>query len=155
MPTSYQQSVVTVDTALTTLGRAIAEAKSRGVAISVAVVDPSMNLVAFAKADGATPHSVDSSRAKANTAASIRRPTGSMNDDLALALPLATNLKLTNITGGSPLTVDGTVIGAIGIAGGTPAQDAQIADAVASALNVIAAAATGPGSRNSPARENA
>jgi glc operon protein GlcG len=134
MPTSYQQSVVSVDTALSTIGRAIAEGKSLGVAISVAVVDPSMTLVAFAKADGATPHSVYSSRVKANTAASTRRLTGSMNDELALALPLATNLKLTNITGGSPLTVDGAVIGAIGIAGGTPAQDAQIATAVASAV---------------------
>ncbi len=134
MPTSYQQSVVSVDTALTTIGHAIAEGKSLGVAISVAVVDPSMNLVAFAKADGAMPHSVYSSRVKANTAASTRRPTGSMNDELAHALPLATNLKLTNITGGSPLTVDGAVIGALGIAGGTPAQDAQIAAAVASAV---------------------
>jgi glc operon protein GlcG len=133
MPTSYQQSIVSVDTALTTIGLAIAEGKSLGVAISVAVVDPSMALVAFAKADGATPHSVYSSRAKANTAASTRRPPGAMSDELALALPLATNLKLTNITGGSPLTVDGSIIGAIGIAGGTPAQDAQIAAAVASA----------------------
>jgi glc operon protein GlcG len=145
MPTSYQQSVVAVDTALTTIGHAIAEGKSLGVAVSVAVVDPSMNLVAFARADGATPHSVYSSRAKANAAASMRRPTGSMSEDLALALPLATELKVTNITGGSPLTVDGVVIGAIGIAGGTPAQDAQIAEA----------AATGPWSSDSPARANA
>jgi glc operon protein GlcG len=135
MPTSYQQSVVTVDTALTTIGRAIAEGESLGVAVSVTVVDPSMNLVAFAKADGATPHSVYSSRAKANTAASTRRLTGSMTDDLVLALPLATNLKLTNIAGGSPLNVDGTVIGAVGIAGGTPAQDAQIAVAVANRVH--------------------
>src|ERR1700679_4159501 len=137
MATSYQQSVVTVDTALTAIDEAIAEGKSLGVAISVAVVDPSMRLVAFAKADGATPHSVYSSRAKANTAASTRRPTGAMNDELALALPLATNLKLTNITGGSPLTVDGSIIGAIGIAGGTPAQDAQIAAAVTSAVQPV------------------
>jgi glc operon protein GlcG len=140
MPASYQQSAISVDTALTTIGCALAEGKSLGVAISVAVVDPSMTLVAFAKADGATPHSVYSSRAKANTAASTRRPTGSMNDELALALPLATNLKLTNITGGSPLNVDGTVIGAIGIAGGTPTQDAQIAAAVASADQFASAA---------------
>lgn len=139
MPTSYQQSVVTVETALTTIGRAIVEGKSLGVAVSVAVVDPSMNLVAFAKADGATPHSVYSSRAKANTAASTRRSTGSMSDDLALALPLATDLKVTNIIGGSPLTVDGAVIGAIGIAGGTPAQDAQVAEAVVSALDSVSA----------------
>ena len=139
MPASYQQSVVSVDTALITIGHAIAEGNSHGVAISIAVVDPSMTLVAFAKADGATPHSVYSSRAKANTAASIRRPTGSMTDDLVLALPLATDLKLTNIAGGSPLSVDGTVIGAIGIAGGTPAQDAQIAAVVASAVQSASA----------------
>ena len=41
--------------------------------------------------------------------------------------PLATDLKLTNILGGSPLTFAGTVTGAIGVAGGTPDQDAEIA----------------------------
>lgn len=134
MSITHQQAVITTAAALDLINRAIAKGDTLGVPVSVAVVDPSMSLVAFARADGATPHSVDSSRKKANTAASIRRPTGGLSDDLALALPLATELKLTNITGGSPLTVDGTVIGAIGIAGGTPAQDAQIAEAVASAV---------------------
>jgi uncharacterized protein GlcG (DUF336 family) len=36
---------------------------------------------------------------------------------------------LTNIKGGEPLIVSGQVIGAISIAGGTPAQDAEIAAA--------------------------
>jgi uncharacterized protein GlcG (DUF336 family) len=97
----------------------------------VAIVDAGMNLIAFAKADSATPHSVYSSRSKANTAASTRRPTGWMGDDLALSIPLATELKLTNIKGGSPLTFGGTVGGAIGVAGGTPDQDAEIAAAAA------------------------
>lgn len=126
-----QQPVLTHDSALTLVQRALAEAASRGLAISVAIVDPSMSLLAFARADGATPHSIDSSRRKASTAASTRRPTGWMGEDLALALPLATGLKLTNIAGGSPLVVDGTVVAAIGIAGGTPEQDAQIAAATA------------------------
>jgi glc operon protein GlcG len=111
--------------------RAIAEAETREVQASVAIVDPGMNLIAFAKADGATPHSVYSSRSKANTAASTHRPTGWMGDDLALSIPLATELKLTNIKGGSPLNVGGTVSGAIGVAGGTPDQDAEIAAAAA------------------------
>ena len=127
MSITRQYTVVTLETALAVIQRAIAEGQQRGVDASVAVVDPGMNLIAFAKADGATPHSVDSSRRKANTAASIRRPTGSMGEDLALPLPLATDLKLTNIKGGSPLTFGGTVSGAIGVAGGTPDQDAQIA----------------------------
>ena len=129
MSITHQQAVITTAAALDLITRAIAEAGSLDVPVSVAVVDPTMSLVAFAKADGATPHSVDSSRRKANTAASIRRPTGGLTEDLALALPLATELKLTNIAGGHPITVEGAVAGAIGIAGGTPAQDARVAEA--------------------------
>lgn len=130
MPATRQHTVVTIQAALDVVQRGLAEGAKRGVAVSVTVVDSSMNLVAFAKADGATPHSVESSRRKANTAASTRRPTGWMSEDLALSLPLATDLKLTNIPGGSPLVFDGTVAGAVGIAGGTPDQDAQIAETI-------------------------
>lgn len=129
MPATRQHAVVSAQTALSLVERAVVEGAERGVAVSVTVVDSSMNLVAFVKADGATPHSVDSSRCKANTAASTRRPTGWMSEDLALPLALATDLKLTNIIGGSPLVFDGTVAGAVGIAGGSPDQDAQIAEA--------------------------
>ncbi|MBA3905277.1 MAG: heme-binding protein [Pseudonocardiales bacterium] len=130
-PAVRQQPVLTLDSALTLVGHALTEAAALDLAASITIVDPSMNLLAFAKADGATPHSVDSSRRKANTAASTRRATGWMGDDLALPLPLATDLRLTNIIGGAPLVVDGVVVGAIGIAGGTPAQDAQVAAATA------------------------
>lgn len=131
MPTVRQLTVLTLETALAVLQRALAQAERRDVRVSVAVVDPGMNLIAFAKADGATPHSVYSSRCKANTAASTRRPTGWMGDDLALSIPLATELKLTNIKGGFPLDCGGVVSGAIGVAGGTPDQDAEIAAAAA------------------------
>jgi glc operon protein GlcG len=131
MAPTFQQNVVTVQTAMNVLQHGLAEGAKRGVAVSVAVVDSSMNLVAFAKADGATPHSVHSSRRKANTAASTRRATGWMTERLALSLPMATDLELTNITGGTPLVFDGAVAGAVGIAGGTPDQDAQIAEATA------------------------
>jgi glc operon protein GlcG len=130
MPATVQHTVITIQTALDLLQRGVAEGARQGVAVSVAVVNPSMNLVAFAMADGAKSHSVESSRRKANTAASTRRPSGWMGEDLALSLPLATDLKLTNITGGFPLVFDGTVAGAVGIAGGTPEQDAQIAEAI-------------------------
>jgi glc operon protein GlcG len=137
VPATREQSVVTLDAALSLVRYALSQAERLGVLISVTIVDPSMNLIAFAKADGATPHSEYSSRRKANTAASIRRPTGSLGDDLALTLPLATGLKLTNIIGGSPLVFDGTVAGAIGVAGGTPDQDAEIATAAAAYTNEI------------------
>ena len=88
-----------------------------------------MTIVSFVKADGATVHSADTSRRKANTSASTRRPTGWMDADLAAAIAPATGGLLTNIAGGQPLLVDGQVVGGRGIAGGTPAQDAQIAEA--------------------------
>ena len=130
-PAVRQQAVLTLDSALTLAQHALAEAAVLDLAVSVAIVDPSMDLIIFAKADGATPHSVHSSRRKANTAASTRRATGWMGDDLALPLPLATDLQLTNIAGGAPLVVDGVVVGAVGIAGGTPDQDARVAAATA------------------------
>jgi glc operon protein GlcG len=130
-PAVRRQPVLTLDSALTLVRHALAEAVAHELAVSVTIVDPSMDLLAFARADGATPHSVDSSRRKANTAASTRRPTGWMSDDLALALPMATDLRLTNINGGAPIVVDGAVVAAIGVAGGTPDQDAEIAAATA------------------------
>ena len=103
MPVTRQQAVITVSAALDLIQAAIAEGDRIGVPVSACVVDTSMSLVAFARSDGATPHSADTSRAKANTAASIRRPTGGMGEDLALPLAVATGGRLTNILGGSPI----------------------------------------------------
>ena len=129
-----QVSVLTAEAALEVLRVAIAEGAKLGVNVSVTVVDPSMNLIAFAKADGATPHSAETSRRKANTAASTKRSTGWMPADLAVTLPLGTGNLLTNVPGGFPLKFDGEIGGGLGIAGGTVEQDAQIAQATLSAL---------------------
>jgi uncharacterized protein GlcG (DUF336 family) len=66
---------------------ALEEGERRGVLVAATVVDPTMSLVAFGRADGAMPHSVETSRRKANTAASSRRPSGWMQGDFAVALP--------------------------------------------------------------------
>lgn len=105
----------------------IAEGGAAGLPVAVAVVDPSMALVAFARADGTTPHSAETSRRKAQTAASTRRPTGWMNDELAGMLTLGSGNLLTNIAGGFPVVFDDQFLGGLGIAGGTPAADAKIA----------------------------
>jgi uncharacterized protein GlcG (DUF336 family) len=127
MENFWQQPTVTAEAALRLVHRAIDEGAARGIAVSVAVVDPAMTLIAFAKADRATPHSALTSRAKANASASTRRATGWMIPELANNIAVATGGALTNIRGGEPLVASGQVIGAIGIAGGTPDQDAEIA----------------------------
>lgn len=113
---------------------AIAEGARIGVRAVVTVVDPAMTMVAFGKADGATPHSVETSRRKANTAASTRRATGWMSDAFGVQLPLATGGALTNILGGSPLRFGGVHTGGLGVAGGTPDQDAVITAATLAAI---------------------
>lgn len=132
----YVESVtVSYDAAARAVSLAVEEGQKRGVLVSVTVVDPTMGLVAFGRADGSMPHSVETSRRKANTAASSRRPSGWMQGEFATALPMGTANLLTNIRGGFPLTLDGKHLGGLGIAGGTPDQDAEIGQAVLDALS--------------------
>ncbi len=121
---------ITHAAALKLIETTIEEGASRGVRVCVTVVDPALGLVAMTKADGTTPHSVETSRRKANTAASTRKATGWMQGDFATALPLGTGLLLTNIKGGYPVIFEDAVVAGFGVAGGTPDQDAEIAEAV-------------------------
>lgn len=134
MTLTHNRPVLSLAGAQTAIATAGTVAAALGVRSTVTVVGPAMELIAVAKADGATPHSIDSSRRKANAAASTRRATGWMGEELALPLALATDLQLTDILGGVPIVVDGVVVGAIGVAGGAPEQDAQIATEAAARL---------------------
>jgi len=129
-----KQSIETVsishELALHIVGVAVEEGAKVGLPVAVTVVDPALALVAYLRADGITPHSVETSRRKAQTAASTRKPTGWMLGELATALPAGTGDLLTNIKGGVPLRFDGTLLGGLGIAGAAPDQDAEIARAV-------------------------
>lgn len=109
---------------------AIGEGAKVGLAVAVTIVDPALALVAYVRADGMTPHSIETSLRKAQTAASTRRATGYMQGELATALPAGSGNLLTNIKGGVPLRFDGVLLGGLGIAGGAPDQDAQVARAV-------------------------
>ncbi|GAA4837176.1 GlcG/HbpS family heme-binding protein [Garicola koreensis] len=106
----------------------------RGLNLCATVVDPGLNLVAFGRADGMTAHSVETSKRKANTAASTRKPSADMPGELAPAMENGTGTLLTRIPGGVPLVFDGVVVGGLGVAGGPPAQDAEVAAAVLEAL---------------------
>jgi uncharacterized protein GlcG (DUF336 family) len=132
---NYVESVsVSYSAAAQAVSLALEEGAKRGVLVAATVVDPMMGLIAFGRADGSMPHSVETSRRKANTAASSRRPTGWMQGDFALALPMGTDNLLTNIRGGFPLAFQEKHLGGLGIAGGTPDQDAEIGLAVLDAL---------------------
>jgi len=120
-------NLISAEAAMDLALNAIEAGKARSVPVSVSVVDALANEVVFAKADGATVHSAFTSRRKACTSASTKRATGWMNAELAVTLPMASDNFLTNVGGGLPITQDGAVVGAIGIAGGTVDQDIEIA----------------------------
>lgn len=119
--------VITYAAAARAVALAVEIGERDGVATVAAVADPSMALVAFGRSDGATPHSAETSRRKAQTAASTRKRTAQIPEALATALPLGSGNQLTTIDGGFPIAADGHHIGGLGVAGGTPAQDAEIA----------------------------
>lgn len=127
-------SNITSASALNAINVAFEEAGKFDVNISVAIVDISLNLVAFARGDGATPHSIETSRRKANTAASTGKATGWMEKELAKTLPMASGNILTNIPGGVPLRFNGVLGGGLGIAGGTVEEDDAVAKATLTAI---------------------
>ena len=115
--------------------RAIAEKNKWSVAISV--VDPSGTLVFFEKMDNVQNGSVQVAIDKARSAALFKRPTKVFLDALSKGADGWRFLALNGavpIDGGVPLIVDGKIIGAIGLSGGSGEQDGECARAGADAL---------------------
>jgi uncharacterized protein GlcG (DUF336 family) len=116
---------------------AIAEATKNNWSVAVAVVDPSGNLVYYEKMDNTQLGSANVAIDKARSAALFKRPTKAFQDALAAGGDSVRLLRLQGVVpveGGIPLVIDGKIVGAIGVSGGTSAQDAQCAKAGADAL---------------------
>ena len=100
--------------------------------MAVAVVEPSGTLVYFEKMDETQTGSVTVAQAKARSAARFKRPTKAFQDSLT-ATP--DGLRILGIEGavpvegGVPIVIGETIVGAIGVSGGTSPQDGQCAKA--------------------------
>lgn len=125
------------------LEAARAKAAAMGLRVNVAVVDDGGHPVAFARMDGARPASGYTALTKAVTAATFRQATGPApakgepNLLLSLSLPAAAAAsggKGTPLKGGVPIVIDGQVVGAVGVGGGTGEQDVEVAKAGIHAL---------------------
>ena len=117
-----------------------AKAAHLGVGFTISVVDAGTHLIAVARMDGAALAGVQASAAKARTSALF----GAATRDLAPAVQPGAPMfgieagfrdGLVFVGGGVPvLDADGTLIGAIGVGGGSPDQDHEVAEAVKHAL---------------------
>jgi glc operon protein GlcG len=128
---------ITTENAKKVAAAAIAEAQTNNWKDAVAVVDTGGYLVYFEKMQDTQTGSVELAIEKARSAALFRRPTKVFEDGVAGGGEGLRLLRLTGaipIDGGVPITVDGKLIGAIGVSGGTGAQDGQVARAGADAV---------------------
>jgi glc operon protein GlcG len=102
----------------------------------VLIVDDGGNLMYMERMDDAQLGSFEVALGKARSAVFFKRPT-KMFEDAVTKNGYTPILKLPNampIEGGIPLIVDGHILGAIGVSGGTPQEDGKSAQAGADAF---------------------
>lgn len=125
---------LTHEGALKALAAAVAKATEMGVPQNVSIVDDCGVLLAFVRMDGAKFISVETSRVKAMTAASSKRPTSGLETELATNLAIASGGRMTNLKGGLPIIIAGHCVGGIGVGSGSGDEDITVARAALAAL---------------------
>ena len=136
MPNPYG-AAVSLENARKVAAPAIAEAEKNHWNMAVAIVDTGGNLVYYEKMDNTQLASAGVSIEKARCAAMFKRPTNAFQDVLAAGGDGLRLLSLKGVVaseGGIPLVMDGKIVGAIGVSGGTSPQDGQCAKAGADVL---------------------
>ena len=126
---------ITLDDAKKALAAAETEAKKNNWNVAIAILDAGGHLIAFQRMDDTQIGSVNIAIGKARTAVNFKRPTKAMEDIVAGGrIAFVAVEGITPVQGGLPVTVDGKVIGSVGVSGVQSSQDEQIAQA---AVNVL------------------
>ena len=136
MAHSYGPSI-RLESAKQAAAAALTEARRNSWTMVVAVVDIAGELVYFEKMDDSQNGSVKVAVAKARSAALFKRPTKAFQDTLTATDDGLRILGLDGavpVEGGIPLAIDGLIVGAIGVSGGTSQQDGECANAGVGAL---------------------
>ncbi|OSQ36562.1 GlcG/HbpS family heme-binding protein [Thalassospira mesophila] len=125
---------LSIDDAKILIDGARAKAGEIGVPMCIAIVDESGTLIAFERMDGGKVTSTIIAQDKAFTAAAARKATHEYNavaqpGSLAFGIHTEVGGRLSIVGGGLPVSVDGEVVGGIGLSSGTPQQDMECAQA--------------------------
>lgn len=137
--THVAQAVISHHAALRAVSAALHQAERIGVRVNVAVVDSAGHLAGFARMPGSFLMSIDMACKKAKSAAGLGIEPELAEQILAHEaarvreglMPVA---DFTLIRGGLPIRIDGTLIGAIGVSGGSESQDVACAQAGVAAV---------------------
>jgi uncharacterized protein GlcG (DUF336 family) len=122
--------VMTADAVKAVLAAAEAKAKAGKWNMSIAIVDAGGELLGFLRLDNASAGTAQIALGKARTSARFGRPTKVYADRvLTDTLTFLSVDGLVSLQGGLPIVINGRVIGAIGVSGGTSQQDEDVAGA--------------------------
>lgn len=102
-------------------------------------MDDGANLVAFYRMDDALLASIDIARNKAYTAVSLEMDSETVQEVSQPGAALfgigeTNDGRIVTFGGGIPLEADGSVVGAVGVSGGSPEEDVSVASAAVEAF---------------------
>jgi len=137
MANVIQKNSISAELAQKMVDAALAKANAIGVPVDIAILDDGGNLKAFSRMDGAPILSIEIAQNKAYTAP-FGLPTRDFfnfiqgNPSLLAGIPQVA--RVAAYGGGLPIKMDGAIVGAIGVSGGTVQNDVDCAQA---ALGVV------------------
>ena len=131
--------MMTMDKAQLILKAAVAKAQEIGQPMNVAIVDAGTNLTAFARMDGAWLGSINIAINKAFTAKAFDISTmelgrNSQPGDQFFGIHVSNHTRVMIFAGGIPIKENGEIVGAVGVSGGSGAQDQTVAEAAVAAF---------------------
>ena len=131
-----RDTMITLEKAHKVIAAGEAKAKEIGQPMNIAVVDAGTNLRAFIRMDGAWLGSIDIAINKAFTAKAFDISTrelgqNSQPGDQFFGIHVSNHDRVMIFAGGIPLKVNGQIVGAVGVSGGSGAQDQLVAEAAA------------------------
>jgi uncharacterized protein GlcG (DUF336 family) len=139
---SFAQQSITEGLAQRVVEAGRAASEEVEIPMSIAVVDQSGNLKAFTRMDGASISSIDLATDKAFTVISLGLgiSTANLFDFIKEDAPLQTGIpardRMVALGGGSPIKVDGDVVGAIGVSGGHYTDDMKVVERTLASLDL-------------------
>lgn len=131
-----EKKTLTLDGAQRAIAAAVAQAHKNHAGGVIAVVDDGGNLMALERVDGTFAAGANISIGKARTAALFQKPTRVFEEIIGKGRTAMVALNdFTPLQGGVPITIDGQLVGAVGVSGAASAQqDEELAMTAASAV---------------------
>lgn len=133
---------ITLETAKKVIDACEQKATAVGTPMVITVTNAEGNLIAQHRMDDALLASLDISRNKAYTAVAVKLPThelaeASQPGESLYGIQNTDQGRMVIFGGGFPLVLDGTIIGGLGVSGGTVDEDMEVAEAGVNAFETI------------------